>query len=87
MKNPASPCPGERGEHNIVSAHVIPGDRELVAELAQSAIGPEHRAILHYRRVRREEAQQLKGYSPARWDVEACPGDRLPVVISAGAGA
>ncbi len=24
--------------------------------------------------------------SPARWDVEVCPGDRLPVVISVGAG-
>ncbi len=78
------------------------GCSRLDAELEQSAIGPKHRALLHYRRVSRQEAQQLKGYSPARWDVEACcllihypgmqalaevcPGDRLPVVISARTG-
>jgi P4 family phage/plasmid primase-like protien len=45
------------------------GNSRLVAELEQSAIGPEHLARLRYRWVSREEAHQLTGYKLTGWAV------------------
>ncbi|WP_216901142.1 DUF3854 domain-containing protein [Synechococcus sp. CCY 9618] len=86
MNNPIAPGLGERGEHKTIPAYVPPGVPELVAELEQSSIGPEHQALLRYRRVNCDEACTLTGYRITGWAVPYLDPDGRPYQSPAPGG-